>query len=361
MARNCQTSYPVTEKFVPLAGWKGSRSAMISVVIPCYNEDAVLPLLYERLTAAAESWDEPFEVLLVDDGSRPVTWELIRKIVERDQRWKALRFARNFGHQVAVSAGLAHTTGDAVIVMDADLQDPPEELHRLIAQWREGFEVVYAVRRKRKEGLLKRAMYYSFYRLLDRLTETPIPLDAGDFCLMDRKVVNLLRAMPERNRFVRGLRAWVGFRQVGVEYERHARAGGTPQYTLRKLIRLASDGVVSFSSAPLRLATRLGCIVSVVAFLGTVFTLLQRLFSTWFAGIPASGYATIVMAILFLGGVQLLCLGIIGEYIGRIYDEVKGRPKWIVWESLGIDEAQAQDMVPARRLEIAPAQRRISA
>jgi dolichol-phosphate mannosyltransferase len=280
-----------------------------------------------------------------------LTWELIRTIVERDPRWRAIRFARNFGHQAAVSAGLAHADGDAVIVMDADLQDPPEELHRFIAKWREGYEVVYAVRHKRKEGLLKRALYLFFYRLLARLAETPIPLDSGDFCLMDRKVVDLLRAMPERNRFVRGLRAWVGFRQIGLSYERQARAGGKPQYNLRKLIQLARDGVFSFSSSPLRLATRLGSVVSLVAFVGTVFTLAQRLFADWFARIgmaPPPGFATIVMAILFLGGVQLLCLGIIGEYIGRIYDEVKGRPHWIVWESAGFDGVERAESRESR-------------
>jgi len=315
---------------------------MITVVVPCYNEAEVLGRLYERLTAAAESWGEPFEVILVDDGSEETTWQQVRHIHEVDPRWKVLRFSRNFGHQTAISAGISRASGDAVIVIDADLQDPPEELHRFIAKWREGYEVVYAVRRRRKESLPKRICYMLFYRLLAGVSDTPIPLDSGDFCLMDRKVVDLLNSMPEKNRFVRGLRAWTGFRQVGLEYERHARAVGEPQYSFRKLVQLAVDGVFSFSTSPLRFATRLGFVVSTLALLGTTFTLLQRIFADWFALIglaPGPGFATIVIAILCLGGVQLICLGIMGEYIGRIYEEVKRRPPWIVREALGFGDA----------------------
>jgi glycosyltransferase involved in cell wall biosynthesis len=292
---------------------------MISVVVPCYNEE--------------------FEVILVDDGSDEATWQGIEAIHRRDPRWKAVRFSRNFGHQTAVSAGIALAGGQAVIVIDADLQDPPEQLHRFLDKWREGYEVVYGLRRKRKEGLVKRACYHGFYRILAGISQPPIPVDSGDFCLMDRKVVDLLKSMPERNRFVRGLRAWVGFRQIGLEYERQARGAGRPKYTFGKLRKLAVDGILSFSTWPLRLATRLGLIVSTVAFLGAVFTFVQRVFADWFDKIglgPVPGFATIVIAILFLGGVQLICLGIIGEYIGRIYDEVKGRPSWIVRESLGL-------------------------
>jgi len=228
---------------------------MISVVVPCYNEEAVLPELRERLTAAAEAWDDTYEIIAVDDGSRDRTFELLAEYHASDPRWKAIRFARNFGHQTAVSAGICHAAGDCVIVIDADLQDPPEQLHRFIAKWREGYEVVYGVRRKRKEGVLKRACYKMFYRLLGRCAQIEIPHDAGDFCAMDRAVVDLLNAMPERNRFVRGLRSWIGFRQVGLEYERDARAAGKTKYTPAKLVRLALDGLVSFSAAPLRLAT----------------------------------------------------------------------------------------------------------
>jgi len=314
---------------------------MISVVVPCYNESEVLAQLYRRLTAAAQSWHEPFEVIVVDDGSDERTWRQLAEIHRRDDRWRVVRFSRNFGHQTAVSAGLSYSRGDAVIVIDADLQDPPEELHRFLARWREGYEVVYGVRRKRKESFVKRACYAGFYRLLALMSRTPIPLDSGDFCLMDRRVVDAVCALPERNRFVRGLRAWAGFRQVGLEYERHARAAGRPQYTLAKLIRLALDGVLAFSTAPLRLATWLGFFVSLLAMIGTAFSFIQRIFADWFAAFgwgPVPGYATIVISLLFLGGVQLICLGVIGEYVGRIYDEVRQRPLWLVRDTLGCDE-----------------------
>ena len=326
---------------------------MISIVVPCYNEKEVLDELYQRLSRAAESWEEPFEVIVVDDGSDEETWQRIEAVHRRDPRWKAVRFSRNFGHQTAVSAGIARAAGRAVIVLDADLQDPPEELHRFLAKWREGYEVVYGLRRKRKEGPLKRLCYHLFYRILAGTASQPIPADSGDFCLMDRRVVDLLNAMPERNRFVRGLRAWVGFRQIGLEYPRDARRAGKPKYTLSKLIRLAVDGLFSFSTVPLRLATYLGLAVSTIAFLGAVFTLVQRLFAEWFDSIglgPVPGFATIVIAILFLGGVQLICLGIMGEYIGRIYEEVKGRPSWIVRQTLGWESADRDaEATPANR------------
>ena len=313
---------------------------MISIVLPCYNEREVLGELYSRLTAAAEGFGEPFEVIIVDDGSDEETWGRLCEIHEKDGRWKLLRLGRNFGHQTAISAGIAHASGGAVIVMDADLQDPPEELSRLIAKWKEGCHVVYAVRKKRKENLLKRCCYKVFYRVLSRTADMPIPLDSGDFCLMDRKVVDLLKAMPEHNRFVRGLRSWVGFRQTGVEYERDARAGGKPKYTFRTLGKLAADGVLSFSSKPLRMATRLGLLCVAIGFLGVILGLLQRIFPDAFARVglgPLSGFSAIIVAILLLGGMQLICLGIVGEYIGRIFDEVKGRPQWTIRETRGLE------------------------
>lgn len=316
-----------------------SDARTISLVVPCYNEQAVLPQLFARVTAAAETWGLPWEVVCVDDGSRDSTWDLLAAQHGRDPRWRAVRFARNFGHQIAVSAGLYHATGAAVIVIDADLQDPPEEIHRFIARWREGYDVVYAIRQRRKEGWLKRLGYWSFYRLLDRLVSFQIPLDSGDFCLMDRRVVDTLNAMPERKRFVRGLRAWSGFRQAGVAYERHARAAGEVKYTLRKLIGLALDGILSFSTVPLRLAALLGLLVASFSLLGILFTLAQRLFRDFFAQLglaPVPGFATIVIAILFLGGVQLICLGILGEYLGRVYEEVKRRPLWTIADTAGV-------------------------
>lgn len=314
---------------------------MISVVIPCYNEDEVLNRLYERVTAAAEKWDEPFEVIVVDDGSGEKTWDMICNIHKCDPRWKAIQLSRNFGHQIAVSAGMYHSRGDCIVIIDGDLQDPPEEIERFISKWREGYEVVYAIRTKRKENLLKRFCYAVFYRILDRVTTTSIPLDAGDFCLMDRKVVDLLNNMQEANRFVRGLRSWVGFRQTGLTYERDSRWAGKPKYTFRKLVKLGLNGILSFSYAPIRLVTYFGFTVALLSFLGVIFTLFQRIFLGYFRSIglePVPGFATIVIAILFIGGVQLISLGVIGEYIGRIYDEVKRRPLWISRQSLGIEQ-----------------------
>jgi dolichol-phosphate mannosyltransferase len=312
---------------------------MISIVIPCYNEQEVLPQLFDRLTRAAAGFGSSWEVICIDDGSRDATWPLLERQSTEDPRWKGLRFARNFGHQTAVSAGIFHASGEVLVVMDADLQDPPEELPRFLDKWREGYEVVYAIREKRKEGPLKKLCYWGFYRLLASVVSNPIPLDSGDFCVMDRKVADVLRSMPERNRFVRGLRAWAGFRQIGIPYERQARAAGEVKYTLKKLLKLAFDGIFSFSTLPLRAATYLGAGVSVLALLGIAFTLLQRIYSDWFSSIglaPAPGFATIVISVLFLGGVQLVCIGILGEYLGRIYDEVKRRPQWVLSATCGV-------------------------
>ncbi len=311
----------------------------ISVIVPCFNEEPVLPRLFERMTAAAAGWGREAEFLCVDDGSRDRTWELLRAQHERDPRWRCLSFARNFGHQAAVSAGLHYATGAAAVVIDADLQDPPEEIARLLARWDEGYEVVYARRIKRRDPLLKRMLAWGFYRLLARMTPLPLARDAGDFCLLDRKVVNVINAMPERCRYLRGLRTWCGFKQTSVEFERGSRAAGVPQYTFKKSFKLAMDGLFSFSATPLRLATYLGLWVSGFAFLGAVFTFAQKIFAVQFARIglaPGPGFPTVVISILFLGGVQLICLGILGEYIGRIYDEVKGRPLWIVRDSAGL-------------------------
>jgi len=311
----------------------------ISIIVPCFNEEAVLPELFGRLAAVAATWGMDYEILCVDDGSRDRTWELLKAQNQKDARWRCLSFARNFGHQTAVSAGLFYASGDVVVVIDADLEDPPEEISRLLEKWREGYDVVYAIRQKRKEGLFKRACYWAFYRIMARLVAFEIPLDSGDFCLINRRVVDTINAMPERNRFVRGLRAWSGFRQTGVAYERAARFAGTPKYNFSKLVKLAMDGLFSFSTVPLRAATYLGLGVSALAFFGIVFTLAQKIFAAQFTRIglaPAPGFPTIVISILFLGGVQLICLGILGEYIGRIYEEVKGRPLWILRDSAGI-------------------------
>ena len=316
----------------------------VSIIVPCFNEELVLPELFNRISSAAEGWgaDYQYEVICIDDGSRDGTWELLKAQNRRDPRWRAVSFARNFGHQAAVSAGLYHCTGDAAIVMDADLQDPPEEFPQLFKKWREGYDVVYAIRQKRKESLPKKLCCWGFYRLIAKLVPFEIPADSGDFCLMDRRVVQTLNDMPERNRFVRGMRAWAGFRQIGVAYERHQRAAGATKYSVAKLFRLAFDGIFSFSTVPLTLASYFGLFISTISAIGILFTLAQRLFIHWFEKFglaPVPGFATVVISILFLGGVQLVGLGILGEYIGRIYDEVKRRPLWTVRETCGIDSS----------------------
>jgi dolichol-phosphate mannosyltransferase len=320
---------------------------LISIVIPCYNEEDVLEELFVRLTKAAETWDCDWQAICIDDGSQDKTWAMLQKQFEQDPRWKALSFSRNFGHQIAVSAGISHSgSADAVFVIDADLQDPPEELHRFIKVWKDGAEVVFAVRKKRKENLLKRIAYWSFYRIMKKIVDIEIPLDSGDFCLMDKKVVAILNSMPERNRFIRGLRAWSGFKQVGLPYERQARAAGEPKYTLKKLIKLATDGIFNFSGFPLKIASHIGFYVSILALLGILLTLGQRIFTDTFSAIGFStvpGYATIVVAILFLGGVQLICLGITGEYLARIFEEVKQRPTWVISSSVGVTELDTID------------------
>lgn len=305
----------------------------ISVVIPAFNEEATLPVLYTRLTAVLTSVGAPYELIIVDDGSTDSTTERLRQLRAQDRRVKFIRLARNFGHQAALTAGLAHTKGQAVIVMDADLQDPPELIPELLARWEEGYEVVYAVRRHRKEPLPKRLAYALFYRLLNRVASLRIPLDAGDFCLMDRRVVDQISALPERNRFLRGLRSWVGYRQTGVEYERQERHAGQTKYGFWQLVRLAVDGLVSFSYLPLRIASSIGLIASGGSLLVGLFYLIVRL--AGFRDPP--GFAAIVVSVTFLGGVQLITIGIMGEYVGRIFDEVKSRPVYIASEEEGFE------------------------
>jgi dolichol-phosphate mannosyltransferase len=298
----------------------------ISFVIPLFNEQENLPELHRRLRAALDPLDIEPEIILVNDGSSDATPTMIHMLSQADPRVVGVMLSRNFGHQAAVSAGIAECTGDAVIVMDGDLQDPPEVLEQFIARWRDGAEVVYAVRTKRKEGLLKRTAYGAFYRLLRKLSDIDIPLDSGDFGLMDRKVVNALLALPERQRFVRGLRCFVGFRQEGLVYERAGREAGAPKYTFKALVRLAMDGLISFSSAPLNLITYLG-LGSCVFALGLIAWVMGRAI---IGQRPPEGWASTMVVVLFFGSVQLLSLGIIGEYLRRIFLEVKGRPTYIV-------------------------------
>lgn len=303
----------------------------LSVVIPLFNEEENLPTLYSRLTAVLGEAEPDYEIVFVDDGSNDQSSTLLQRLAADDPRIVLVELARNFGHQAAVSAGLDYSRGQAVIVMDADLQDPPEILPRFIAKWREGYEVVYAIREKRKENRLKRVTYAIFYRLLQRIANIKIPPDAGDFCLMDRRVVNLLVSMPERNRFVRGIRSWVGFNQVGLPYERQARYAGQPKYSFSRLVYLALDGLVAFSYMPLRIITMLGLGVSLVSIILALFYTLKKLTS----GLNPPGFATLVVAIFFLAGVQLITIGVIGEYVGRIFEEVKRRPLYVARRVFG--------------------------
>ncbi len=309
-----------------------ASKGLVSVVVPIFNEQANLDTLVERLTTALQQAGESFEVVFVNDGSRDRTGEMLRGHNARDPRLKCIMLSRNFGHQVAVTCGLDHAQGDAVVVMDGDLQDPPEVLPGMIARWREGFDVVYAVRRRRKESWAKVLAYKWFYWLLHRVSYLDIPLASGDFSLMDRRVVDLLATMPERNRFVRGLRTWVGLRQTGYEYERDARLAGQSKYSFTKLLRLAFDGLVSYSFVPLRMVSNLGMLVSLSALGYMAYLLIARTLGDT----TIQGWTSTVVIVLFLGGVQLLSLGIIGEYIGRIFDEVKQRPQYVVSEALGV-------------------------
>ncbi len=315
-----------------------------SFIVPVFNEEATLPELYRRLSAVMDSMDSTVELVLVDDGSSDRSLALMRELHDRDHRVCYLSFARNFGHQIAVTAGLNFVRGQAIVVLDADLQDPPELIPELADAWRRGYEVVYAQRVQRhREGWFKRLTAYVFYRLLRQLADVDIPTDTGDFCLMDRRVVDALNAMPERNRYIRGLRSWLGFRQIAIPFERDARFAGAVKYTFRKSLSLAIDGLVSFSKVPLRISTYVGLFAAVMAIVMAALVLYWRFFSPVS---PLTGYATIAVAIFFLGAVQLFSIGILGEYIGRIYEEVKNRPVYILREVNGFEPAADRQGVP---------------
>jgi polyisoprenyl-phosphate glycosyltransferase len=306
-----------------------------SLVLPIYNEEETIPELVRRLGQLIDQLDGDAEVILVDDGSSDASYETMVAAREIDPRFKLLRLSRNFGHQVAVTAGLDVASGDAVIVMDADLQDPPEVALELAARWREGYDVVYAVREERHgDSRFKRATASGFYRLFKRMSDVDVPLDVGDFRLVDRRALDAFRSMRESNRYVRGMFSWIGFRQVGVPFTREERFAGETKYPLRKMVKFATDGIVSFSAYPLRLALKLGFLVSAFSFLLGVVFLVSQLAGLY--SVP--GLASIAVFVAFLGGIQLLLLGIMGEYIARIHDEVKGRPLYLVSDAQGLDD-----------------------
>src|SRR5688572_10070878 len=309
-----------------------SSTPELSLVIPVCNEEENIPVLYSRIVAVLETEKIDFEIVFVDDGSCDRSVLCLNELQKNDRRVVVFELARNFGHQVAITAGLDFARGRVVAVMDADPQDPPEVLPEFIAKWREGNDVVYAIRERRKEAWLMRACYAAFYRLLRRVADVKIPLDAGDFCIMDRRVVDLLKSMPERNRFVRGIRSWVGFRQVGLPFERHARHAGKSKYTVGRLMLLALDGLISFSFVPLRVITLLGLSVSFMSLFLAVFFFFKKLLY----GLSPPGYASLIVSIFFLAGIQLITLGVIGEYVGRIFEEAKRRPMYVLRRVSGV-------------------------
>jgi dolichol-phosphate mannosyltransferase len=312
-----------------------------SVVAPVFNEVQGIERFHERCSAALTKTGVAYEIVYVDDGSRDGSWGALERLAARDPRVRLVRLSRNFGHQSAISAGLADAAGDTVIVIDADLQDPPETIPELIARWRSGADIVYAVRRRREgESSFKRATSAVFYRVLRWLADVDLPLDAGDFRLMSRRAVDALLAMPEHDRYVRGMVAWIGFETDRVEYERDARFAGETKYPLSRMVRFALDGIVGFSMRPLRLATWLGLLVSAAAFVLAVFLVIARLQGH----IPVQGWTSLAVLVLLVGGVQLVTIGVIGEYMARIYNEVRGRPLFLVRERRGFaDEPTVRD------------------
>ena len=309
----------------------------ITIIAPVYNEEPVLHELYKRVSGVMDQFDDPWELILVDDGSRDRSAEIIAELHEGDNRVKGISFSRNFGFQEAVTAGLDFSSGEAVILTDADLQDPPEVIPEMIGKWREGFDVVYGVRTEREgETWFKLVTAKMFYRIIHRITSVNIPLDTGDFRLMDRRVVDALGQMRERNRFLRGMVPWVGFKQTGVYFKRDPRFAGDAKFSsFRRMFRFAMNAITSFSYVPLQLATYLGFAIAGLTALAILIVIFLRLFSVH----ALTGQATTLVAVLFLGGVQLISLGIIGEYLGRIYDEVKGRPLYLVQSKWGLDNS----------------------
>lgn len=309
----------------------------ISIVAPVYNEEAVLPELHRRVAQVLDGLGESWELVLINDGSRDRSAAVINELHNTDGRVRGISFSRNFGFQIAVTAGLDFAQGDVVILTDADLQDPPEVYIAMLTKWREGYDVVYGVRVSRQgETWFKLFTAKAFYRLIRRITKIDIPLDTGDFRLMDRRVVNALKRMPERNRFLRGMVPWVGYKQTGIPYERASRFAGESKFSsIKQMLPFALDAITSFSYLPLQLATYIGFISAGLAALSIVMVVLLRLFGP---ADPLLGQATTLVAVLFLGGVQLISLGIIGEYLGRIYDEVKGRPLYLIDQIWGFNE-----------------------
>ena len=310
---------------------------VFSIIAPIFNEKGCFDELYHRVSEVMNSTGEEWEFVMVDDGSTDGSTDLIRELAKKDKRVRPVIFARNFGHQIAVTAGLDYCRGDAAVIIDADLQDPPEVILELIAKWREGYQVVYALRTEREgETWFKKASAAFFYKVIYRITDVKIPMNTGDFRLLDRRVVDIMNSMRERHRFLRGMSAWVGFKTIGVPYKRAARFAGTTKYPLKKMLKLALTAVTSFSYMPLQIAMVMGFVCAGASILAIPVVIVLRLVNEQFF----LGQATTLLAVLFLGGVQLICLGILGEYVGRIYDEAKGRPLYITSEAPSVEKSK---------------------
>ncbi len=303
----------------------------VSIVIPVYNEIDVLPLLYKRLADVLTAVEEDCEIVFIDDGSSDGSLPFLTDLSNTDHRVNILSFSRNFGHQAAFAAGLQYARGLAVILMDADLQDPPELIPNFIQEWKKGYPVVYGIRCNRQEGYFKKMLYSLHYRLLKAVSSVDMPTDSGDFSLIDRKIVDVLNQLPERKRYIRGLRSWVGFQQKGIEYDREARTKGETKYTLRKLVRLSLAGLLGFSNLPLRVSSFLGLLLSVIGFITICFLISLKVFF----GIDLQGWTSLMVMIIFMGGVQLLMIGILGEYLSYVYEEMMKRPIHIVSKKIG--------------------------
>lgn len=317
-----------------------TKKFKLSIVIPVYNEEEVIGMTFERLQKTLNQLENfEYEVIFINDGSNDKTFEMLCNFHQQNNRFKTISFSRNFGHQIAISAGLNFVSGDAIVIMDADLQDPPEIITEFIKKWRDGYHVVYGIRTKRKENWFKKSCYKIFYHLIKTSSKTDIPLDAGDFCLMDKKVVDLINQMPERTKFLRGLRSWVGFNQTGLIYERDKRYAGKPKYTFLKLSRLALDGFISFSDLPLKIAMTTGFIISFASVIYAIYLIIDRIFSN--NVVP--GWATIAVAVTFFGGIQLLMFGVLFSYVNKIFNEVKGRPLYILDKKIGFEVKEKID------------------
>jgi len=304
-----------------------------SVILPVYNEQENLDFLYERVTKVLVSLKKEYEVIFINDGSHDKTKNILEDLHKKNNNIKIINFSRNFGHQTAVTAGLDFASGEEVAILDADLQDPPEILPKFFSKLDEGYDVIYAIRKKRKENVFKRITYSLFYKILHLIANVNIPLDSGDFCVLSRRMVKTINSFPERNRFIRGLRSWAGFKQIGLEYEREKRLAGKSKYGLKKLFKLAFDGIFSFSFIPLQIMFVLGSLSLFLSIIGVFWAIYMKFFTTAYNRVP--GFATTTILIMFVGGLQLFSIGIMGEYLRRVYDEVKQRPQYIIESKLG--------------------------